>query len=236
MQQPNKQASMLPMSQSEIRTLLRMIDMTYLQGLSGSGHYVQDCAGAASMTPMLHNPSQLTNALTQNPTLQQLSNGTLQQLQSSTNNANMNGMNGMNGLGGMGMQMGMGMHGGAGNKNPPPVNYVCHKCNVVGHWIQECPLNTQQQQDYTKPPPANYICHRCGIPGHWIKNCPTNGNPTFDNKPHLKVIKTSEGSQSGSMNGSQPDVNAINPNDGTSNANVTTASQPPSKKRRLNQM
>merc|ERR1712228_970076 len=36
-------------------------------------------------------------------------------------------------------------------KNPPPNNYVCHKCNIMGHWIQECPLNTQQQQDYTKP-------------------------------------------------------------------------------------
>ena len=33
MQQPNKQASMLAMSAAEIRTLLRMIDMTYLQGL-----------------------------------------------------------------------------------------------------------------------------------------------------------------------------------------------------------
>ena len=33
MSQPNKQAQMLAMSAAEIRTLLRMIDMTYLQGL-----------------------------------------------------------------------------------------------------------------------------------------------------------------------------------------------------------
>ena len=218
------------------------------------GHYVQDCTGAATaMTPMLHNPSQLQSALNaQNAT-------TLQQLGA-------NGMNGMGSLNGLssnpslnGLQqlnqtiqqqqqhsmssMG-GMNGGqSSSKNPPPANYVCHKCNVVGHWIQECPLNTQQQQDYTKPPPANYVCHRCGIPGHWIKNCPTNGNPTFDNKPHLKVIKQQDGTTTvintntvngqGSNEGSQQNQNN---GDASTNSNVTTASQPPSKKRRLNQM
>eukprot|EP01083_Nonionella_stella_P273770 928965_1 len=68
-------------------------------------------------------------------------------------------------------------------KNAPPANYVCHNCNVMGHWIHKCPLTT---------PPANYVCHRCGVPGHWIKNCPTNGHPAFDNKPHLKVVKVRE--------------------------------------------
>jgi len=99
----------------------------------------------------------------------------------------------MNGAMGMAAAMGGGVNASGAPSNPPPSNYVCHKCNVMGHWIQECPLNVQQQTDYSKPPPPNYICHRCGVPGHWIKNCPTNGNTTFDNKPHLKVIKTHEG-------------------------------------------
>ena len=178
------------------------------------------------MTPMLQHPSGLTNALNPNTTLQQLSaGGALQQL-SANGQLQTNGLN---------------TNSAQNTKNPPPANYVCHKCNVVGHWIQECPLNTQQQQDYTKPPPANYICHRCGIPGHWIKNCPTNGNPNFDNKPHLKVIKTSEtgsigNSTMGPASVSQQDGNTINSNEGASNGGVATASQPPSKKRRLNQM
>eukprot|EP01084_Bolivina_argentea_P097985 176127_1 len=51
----------------------------------------------------------------------------------------------------------------------PPTGYICHKCGISGHWIQECTSNTQ-----TLYPPYGYICHRCGIPGHWIKNCPSN--------------------------------------------------------------
>ena len=241
--------------------------LNYICCLCGkSGHYVQDCTGAASaMTPMLHNPSQLQQALTSGnaTTLQQLgaANG-INGL--GTNPSSLNTMSSLTGLGGinqtnqslnhqslngmLGGGVGGGINGGNNNngsnmgnqnggstKNPPPANYVCHKCNVVGHWIQECPLNTQQQQDYTKPPPANYICHRCGVPGHWIKNCPTNGNPTFDNKPHLKVIKTQEGTTT-VMTSSDGTVNTVNSNDNSSNGQVNTASQPPSKKRRLNQM
>jgi len=219
MQSPNKQ-SMLPMTASEIRTLLRMIDMTYLQGLSGSGHYVQEQAMAPGMNGLLHNPLSQQNqaqalsqqlglqglgalnglnpsaaaaaAMMANPQAMNLQNlQGLQQLQSLQGLSQASAMNGMAGMGGAAMSTG---NSGAPS-NPPPSNYVCHKCNVMGHWIQECPLNTQQQQDYSKPPPPNYICHRCGVPGHWIKNCPTNGNPTFDNKPHLKVIKTHEGQQ-----------------------------------------
>merc|ERR1712130_156335 len=121
-------------------------------------------------------------------------------------------------------------------KNPPPNNYVCHKCNIMGHWIQECPLNTQQQQDYTKPPPANYTCHRCGIPGHWIKNCPTNGNPGFDNKPHLKGEDLSKNTTNSLLNTSLNSMtNTQSQDQSTDNTTDNTAVQPPSKKRRLNQ-
>eukprot|EP01084_Bolivina_argentea_P080097 145122_1 len=137
MQTPNKQASMLPMSASEIRTLLRMIDMTYLQGLSGSGHYVQDCQ--ATMSPMLHNQQLASNATTLQQlnglTQNQMGLGQLQQLNGQLSQIPQQSFPPQN-------QM---------IKNPPPTNYVCHKCNIMGHWIQECPLNTQQQQDYTKP-------------------------------------------------------------------------------------
>jgi len=131
-----------------------------------------------------------------------------------------------------------GMNGGGGGgaqKNPPPANYVCHKCNIMGHWIQECPLNTQGPiQDYTKPPPVNYVCHRCGIPGHWIKNCPTNGNTGFDNKPHLKDPSKSSSS---SMLNSMPNLNGAQDQQSADNATENNvAVQPPSKKRRLNQL
>ena len=212
------------------------------------GHYVQDCTNAAMTTPMLQNNHLQSALTTPNAALQQLGN-----LNGLGTNPSLNGLQQLNqqiqqqqqqshGLGGLGGGHGLnGLNGNNNsNKNPPPANYVCHKCNVVGHWIQECPLNTQQQQDYTKPPPANYVCHRCGIPGHWIKNCPTNGNPTFDNKPHLKVIKQQDGTTTviqtnGAQSGSEGAQQSQN-GDASTNSNVTTASQPPSKKRRLNQM
>lgn len=91
---------------------------------------------------------------------------------------------------------------------PPPANYICHKCNIAGHWRLQCPKN--DNVDYGQPPPANYVCHRCGSSGHWIRSCPTNGNPAFDHKPHLKDSQVS--------------------------STLPVLSQPPNKIRRLNQM
>lgn len=204
---------------------------------------------------MLQNQAALQQQLGQTQLQQQLA---LQGLGGLTNSslagaASMAGMAGMSGMTQMQSAAALGTMGGLagaatpthyGNnssmggggrhdmhKNPPPANYVCHKCNIGGHWIQECPLNTQSQPDYNQPPPPNYICHRCGVPGHWIKNCPTNGNPTFDNKPHLKVIQTSE-AQGNSSSGSNTSAQSADIGGGVS----SITAQPPSKKRRLNQM
>lgn len=261
LQSPNKQ-SMLAMSAAEIRTLLRMIDMTYLQGLSGSGHYVPD-VGANTVSPMLHNQAALQQQLGQmgQSQLQQFGLQGLQGLATNPASIGLAGAASMglagaatmqSALGAMGgglagaatpnhysnSNMGGGGGGGGGGrhesgKNPPPANYVCHKCNIGGHWIQECPLNTQSQPDYNQPPPPNYICHRCGVPGHWIKNCPTNGNPTFDNKPHLKVIQTSE-NQTGRQDHNASTSTSQGTDIGGIGGGITA--QPPSKKRRLNQM
>lgn len=48
----------------------------------------------------------------------------------------------------------------------PPDGYVCRKCHVPGHWIQQCPVPKQA------PPPETYICKICMIKGHWIYQCP----------------------------------------------------------------
>jgi hypothetical protein len=51
------------------------------------------------------------------------------------------------------------------NSNVPPVGYICRKCNVPGHWIQQCPYRPHE-------PPEYYLCRICGIKGHWIQQCP----------------------------------------------------------------
>ena len=52
-------------------------------------------------------------------------------------------------------------------KVPPGSTYVCHRCKVPGHWVQDCP-----QAVGSAPPPAGYLCHVCRIPGHWLEDCP----------------------------------------------------------------
>mmetsp|Transcript_3144 Transcript_3144/g.8965 ORF Transcript_3144/g.8965 Transcript_3144/m.8965 type:complete len:650 (-) Transcript_3144:1602-3551(-) len=46
----------------------------------------------------------------------------------------------------------------------PRPGYVCKKCNRSGHFIQDCPLNSQ--------PPEGYVCRICNIPGHYKRDCP----------------------------------------------------------------
>ena len=48
-----------------------------------------------------------------------------------------------------------------------PSNYICHKCGLPGHWIENCPCDNMVMQT----PPSNYIFNKCGISGHWIKDC-----------------------------------------------------------------
>ncbi|RHZ63845.1 hypothetical protein Glove_327g34 [Diversispora epigaea] len=56
-------------------------------------------------------------------------------------------------------------------QGPPPVNYVCNKCSVPGHWINECPEDKSKQN--IKHPHANYVCNKCNAKGsHFMINCP----------------------------------------------------------------
>ncbi|KAJ1976469.1 hypothetical protein H4R35_002686 [Dimargaris xerosporica] len=71
-----------------------------------------------------------------------------------------------------------------GNKRPhhdssiPPEGYVCRRCQVPGHWIQDCPQHLAP--DAMGPagagrqagPPNTYVCKICQTPGHWIQDCP----------------------------------------------------------------
>jgi len=159
--------SILQVSLSEIQTLLKMIDMTYLQGLSGSN--ALRTLSSREM-PMVNNnkqpPSNYVCRRCHVPGhfIQDCPNG-------NTNDDNS-------------MRMGTSIQ--SKNQSVPPPNYVCRKCNIQGHWIQDC--RNGQKYDFGKPPPNNYVCHRCGIQGHWINNCPTNNNPSFDdNNPQIST-------------------------------------------------
>lgn len=50
-------------------------------------------------------------------------------------------------------------------KVPPPEGYICNRCGVTGHYIQDCPQ--------AHVPPPNYVCHTCGQRGHFRGDCPT---------------------------------------------------------------
>jgi len=141
--------SIIQFSWNEISSLQRMIDMTYLQGLSGSG-----------VLPSI--PQNMTSSMN----MKSGNNTTLPS----------NYICHKCGIQGHFVQDCPNVIG----KGPPPDNYVCHKCNIQGHWIQECPLGNQQEN--SKPPPPGYCCHRCGVPGHWIKHCPTNNSSQTDQR------------------------------------------------------
>lgn len=55
-----------------------------------------------------------------------------------------------------------------GRTSVPPEGYICRKCHVSGHWIQQCPYPKQ-----TNAPPETYVCKICLVPGHWIYQCPS---------------------------------------------------------------
>jgi len=56
-------------------------------------------------------------------------------------------------------------------RNPPPRNYVCRRCKIPGHWLEDCTMKQPNR------PPEGYICHRCNKPGHWIAQCPSRAMP-----------------------------------------------------------
>ena len=62
-----------------------------------------------------------------------------------------------------------------GRRKEPPDTYICHRCKVRGHWIEDCPKKDAVGARST--PPETYVCHACGVPGHWLEHCP-NRNQT----------------------------------------------------------
>lgn len=63
-----------------------------------------------------------------------------------------------------------GHHGGPHDGKPsyrsqrgdPPPGYVCHRCHVSGHWIQDCPTNGDPKFDKRHRSGGNM---RCNLPG-----------------------------------------------------------------------
>ncbi|KAI1103991.1 hypothetical protein F4804DRAFT_332801 [Jackrogersella minutella] len=56
---------------------------------------------------------------------------------------------------------------------PPPLSYVCNRCEEPGHWIQLCPTNLDPSWD--RPPPPDYRCELCLKWGeHFATLCPMN--------------------------------------------------------------
>ncbi|KAJ3164419.1 hypothetical protein HDU88_005296 [Geranomyces variabilis] len=62
----------------------------------------------------------------------------------------------------------------AKGRRPPPAHYVCRKCSVPGHWMEDCPTAQQSNGEPGAPrvPPAHYVCRLCNVPGHYISDCP----------------------------------------------------------------
>jgi len=54
---------------------------------------------------------------------------------------------------------------------PPPPSYVCHRCNGVGHYINNCPTNGDPNYDFHKVKKAT------GIPRSFLKPVEVRGVP-----------------------------------------------------------
>jgi len=50
-----------------------------------------------------------------------------------------------------------------GENKPPPPNYICHRCNTAGHFINNCPTNGDPAYDFHKVKKAT------GIPRAFLK-------------------------------------------------------------------
>ena len=55
--------------------------------------------------------------------------------------------------------------------NAPHPSYVCHRCGIGGHYVQDCPTIALGIPGIGVPPPG-YVCHRCGVSGHYVQDCP----------------------------------------------------------------
>ncbi|KAK4204880.1 hypothetical protein QBC40DRAFT_327345 [Triangularia verruculosa] len=52
-----------------------------------------------------------------------------------------------------------------------PGNYVCNRCRVPGHLIQDCPTNGNKK--FAIKAPEDYTCVKCGKQaGHYVGDCP----------------------------------------------------------------
>lgn len=58
----------------------------------------------------------------------------------------------------------------------PGEGYVCNRCGVPGHWMQDCTAERTLLADKERPPvplpDSKYVCKVCGVAGHWIDRCP----------------------------------------------------------------
>ncbi|KAH8054227.1 hypothetical protein JL722_8958 [Aureococcus anophagefferens] len=52
----------------------------------------------------------------------------------------------------------------------PGPTYVCHRCGIGGHFVQDCPTIALGIPGIGAPPPG-YVCHRCGVAGHYVQDC-----------------------------------------------------------------
>ncbi|KAI9219544.1 hypothetical protein BC828DRAFT_385946 [Blastocladiella britannica] len=59
---------------------------------------------------------------------------------------------------------------------PPPATYVCRRCNVPGHWIQDCPESQKCSVCASTEHPAREcpvrVCRACNTEGHDARTCP----------------------------------------------------------------
>ncbi|CAG8530990.1 9937_t:CDS:2 [Acaulospora colombiana] len=64
------------------------------------------------------------------------------------------------------------------NKGSPPGDYVCNKCNLPGHWINECPSGRPR-------PPKSYTCKKCNLAGVSISHCSSFREIPFEDQVNL---------------------------------------------------
>lgn len=57
----------------------------------------------------------------------------------------------------------------------PGKGYVCKRCGIAGHWLEQCSAEKpphDQKRPPVPPPESKYMCKLCQVPGHWIDRCP----------------------------------------------------------------